>query len=254
MVREKRLNEIMRILKEKGYISIKEICERLGVSEITARRDLNFLENQGLVERKRGGASLRNFRIDIPFFFKLEENKEEKLRVARKAVSLLEDGMVIVMSGGTTVFYMAQALKNTPFHDLTIVTNSITTAWAIINLGKPFKLIHSGGMVRENSFECVGGYTLKLFEGLKADLFIFGVNGVDGKEGITFYDFEEASVAIKAMEVSSRLMVLADHSKIGMVAPYRVCKLERVDYLVVDDPSVESVKKLKEHYPDLNVV
>ena len=231
MVREKRLNEIMRILKEKGYISIKEICERLDVSEITARRDLNFLENQGLVERKRGGASLRNQHAPLLYF-----------------------GMFTMMSGVTTVFYMAQALKNTPFHDLTIVTNSITTAWAIINLGKPFKLIHSGGMVRENSFECVGGYTLKLFEGLKADLFIFGVNGVDGKEGITFYDFEEASVAIKAMEVSSRLMVLADHSKIGIVAPYRVCKLERVDYLVVDDPSMESVKKLKEHYPDLNVV
>lgn len=247
MVREKRLNEIMKLLKKKGYISIKTICNELGVSEITARRDLRFLESQGLIERKRGGATLRNFSIDIPFFFKLENMKEEKKEIAKKAVSLLDNGQVVAMSGGTTIFYTVQELDKSPIYELTIITNSITTAWAMINIGKSFKLIHSGGVVRENSFECAGGYTVNFFQNLRSDIFLLGVNGIDLENGITFYNFEEAVIAKKILENSSKLVVLADKSKIGLSFPFKVCDLKEIDVLVtgeLPDEQKESFKKV----------
>ena len=245
MIREKRLNEIMRLLKEKGHINIKTICDKLKISEVTARRDLRFLESQGLIERKRGGATLKNFSIDVPFFFKLESMKKEKKKIAQKVVSLLENGQVVAMSGGTTIFYAVQELNNSPIHDLTIITNSITTAWAVINLGKSFKLIHSGGTVREDSFECAGGYTVNFFQNLKVDIFLLGVNGIDLRNGVTFYNFEEAVIAKKILENSSKLVVLADSSKIGLSFPYKICDLSGIDILVTDELTNELSQSLK---------
>jgi len=244
-MREKRLNEIMKILKEKGYLSIKDIQGMFGVSEITARRDLAFLESQGLIERKRGGAFLKSFKIEMPFFFKLNENKEKKLRVARKAVELLENGQVVAVSGGTTTYYTIQALDESPIHDLTIVTHSITTAWAVINLRKHFNLINSGGSTRENSFECIGSYTLKFFQGMNFDVFLMGVDGIDVRKGVMFSSFEEAMVARTIVENSSKVIVVADDSKIGLKTPYVVCEASKVDYLVTtphpDLPKFEKI-------------
>ncbi len=245
-LREERLRRIMDYLKEKGFAKISEISKFLGVSEITVRRDLKFLESQGLVKRSRGGALLKNFQVEYPFFFRLEEATEEKKRIGKKAVELLENGQIVAMSGGSTVFYAAKALDYSPIHDLTILTNSITTAWAIINLKKHFKLIHSGGTVRENSFECVGGSTLNFYREVNVDVFLLGVDGIDPEWGVTFYDYEEAIIAKEIVKNSEKVMVLADKRKIGRKAPFKVCEIEEVDFLVTDWLSDEARKAFEE--------
>ena len=235
----------MHHLKEKGFMTVNEISEVLGISKVTVRRDLKLLESQGLIERKRGGAFLKNFQLDYPFFFKLEEKKEAKKLIAKEAVKLLKNGQVVAMSGGSTVFYAARALDSSPVSDLTIITNSITTAWAIINLRKHFKLIHSGGTVRENSFECVGGQTHKFFENISVDVFLMGVDGVDIESGITFYDFEEATVAREISSRAKKAIVLADSSKIDSVASFKVMDVAEISVLVVEKIDNDRKKDLE---------
>ena len=234
-MKEYRFNKIVKLIRERGYITVPEIAKELGISEITVRRDLRFLEGQGLIKRVRGGATLTGITSENSFFVKLEENKEAKKEIGKKALSLLKDGSIIALSGGTTIYYMVQALDESPITDLTILTNSITSAWAVINLRKSFKLIHSGGTTKEKSFECIGGYVIKFFQEIgKIDFYFLGANGVDLKSGITFFDMEEAEVAKTIILKADKVVLLADSSKFGTSAPFRVCTLEKVDYIVTD--------------------
>lgn len=234
-MRDKRLLSIVNLVKERGFVTIKELAKELEVSEITIRRDLILLESQGLLERRRGGAVPKNFRIDLPFFFKLEEQKEKKQKIARKALEFLSNGQMVAMSGGTTIFYLTQLLDETDITDLTIVTNSITTAWGIINQNKRFKLIHSGGIVRAGSFECIGKHALSLFENIIVDVYLMGVNGIDIKAGITSYDPEERDIAVTIMKNAKKVIVLADSSKLGITTPYKICDIDQVDIIITDN-------------------
>ncbi len=230
-----RLERIMSILKQRGYATVEELAKELGVSEITVRRDLDILQGQGLVERKRGGAVLKSFSYEVPFFLKLERRKEQKIRIAKKAASLLENDWTVFMMGGTTVYYMAQALDDSQVHDLTIITNSITTAWAVINLHKSYELIHTGGMVRPGSFECVGEEVVEKIGYMNFDLLIMGADGVDAVEGVTIANHSESVIARKAAERAKRIMVLADSEKMGIVKAYRALSLKELDVLITDD-------------------
>jgi DeoR/GlpR family transcriptional regulator of sugar metabolism len=158
-------------------------------------------------------------------------NKDEKMKIAEKAVSLLKNGQVVFATGGTTVYYTIQMIDERDLYDLTVITNSITTAWATINLKKNITLIHTGGTARENSFECIGGYALKMAEGIKADVYLMGVDGID-ISGVYFGNFEEAIIARSVLQNASTVIVLADSSKIGRTSPYKVCETRDVDILV----------------------
>ena len=124
-------------------------------------------------------------------------------------------------------------------------TNSITTAWAVIQLKKSFKLIHTGGTVREGSFECIGGHVLSFLDGMNFDVFITGADGVHPFMGVTFTDIEEAFVARKMIERSKKVIVVADHRKIGKIAPVKICDVSEVNYLVTDDISDEMKRELR---------
>ncbi|HIP92053.1 MAG TPA: DeoR/GlpR transcriptional regulator [Thermotoga sp.] len=244
-MREKRLEKILNLLKEKGFVTVKELKESLEVSEATIRRDLNILKQHGLIEKYRGGASLRGYPKELSFFTRLDELKNEKRRIAKKTVQLLESHQVIALGGGSTIYYMVLAFDDSSIQDLTIITNSITTAWAVIQLKKSFKLIHTGGTVRENSFECIGGHVLSFLERINFDMFITGADGIHPVMGITFTDIEEALVARKMLEQSKKIIVVADHRKIGKIAPIKMCDTKEIDYLITDDLPRDMIPSLE---------
>lgn len=248
-MKEYRFNRILQLVREKGYLTVQEIAKELSISEITVRRDLNFLEKQGLIKRVRGGATSTSIISENSFFLKLEENKEIKKEIGKKALTLLKDGAIVAMSGGTTIYYMVQALDESPLTNITILTNSITTAWAVINLRKSFKLIHSGGTAKEKSFECIGGHVIKFFQDIgKIDYYFLGANGVDLKNGVTFFDLEEAEVAKVIISKAEKVILLVDSSKFKNSAPFKVCELEEVDFIVSDFISDEF-----KNIPDWNI-
>jgi len=233
-LREARIERILSMLRQRIHVSVKELAEELGVSELTIRRDLKFLESHGLVKRTHGGATLKSLSRDIPFFYKLEIKKNEKKKIARKAVELLKDGQTIFASGGTTVYYTIQALDSTSLMDLTFITNSITTAWAIITLRKHFELIHTGGVVRQGSFECIGSKVSEVVSRLNVDVFLVGIDGIDLEKGITFENYEESLIAQKVWENAKIRIVIADDSKFGAVATYRIANVESANYIITN--------------------
>lgn len=235
MGRQERLKAILTTLRQYGQIGINDICKSFDISVITARRDLDILESQGLIERTRGGAILKTIAGDSPFFKNLDIRKNEKQRIAKKVVELLRDGQTIAVGGGTTVYYVIKALENSSIHSLNIATNSITTSWAVINLTKAFNLIHSGGIVRHGSFECVGEYACKLFENMYFDCYVLGASGIGLESGITVADFEERNLAELIIQRSKIVILAVDSTKIDQVAPYRICGPERINILVTDD-------------------
>ncbi|HOK83859.1 MAG TPA: DeoR/GlpR family DNA-binding transcription regulator [Pseudothermotoga sp.] len=244
--RQERLKAILSTMRQSSQISIGDICKSHGVSIITARRDLDILESQGLIERTRGGATIKSIAGDSPFFKNLDIQKQEKERIAKKAVEFVADGQVIAAGGGTTVYYVMKALESAPIRALTIVTNSITTAWAIINLTKPFNLIHSGGTVRQGSFECIGEYASTLFERMYFDSYILGASGVSCTGGVTVADFEERNLAEIIIQKSKNVILVADSTKIDHIAPYKICDLDKIKILVTDrqadQKQVENIK------------
>ncbi len=247
-MKEIRLEKIMEILRRRGYATVDEMAEELGVSKITVRRDLNFLESQGLVDRRRGGAVLKNFHRGLPFFMKLDRRKSQKMRIAEAAVKVLNSGDVIFASGGTTVYYTVQEISKSNVSDITIITNSITTAWAVINSQKPISLVHTGGSVREGSFECIGAQVMSFVERTNADVFLMGVDGIDLERGISFDSYEESLIAQKMMENSSKVVVVSDSSKLGKLSPYKVSDVDEIDLLVMDDSEKSrKVRKLLEN-------
>ncbi|WP_448523376.1 DeoR/GlpR family DNA-binding transcription regulator [Pseudothermotoga sp.] len=241
-MKDVRLQKILSFLKVNGFGTVEELAKEVGASVITIRRDLSLLEKQGLVVRKRGGALLKNLQGDVPFFEKLERNKLQKVAIAKEAVKFLKNGQTIFATGGSTVYYTIQAISDLPLGELTVVTNSITTAWAVVNLPKRLTLIHTGGTVRENSFECIGSHAKSLVEAINVDLFLMGVDGVDHEGGISFSSFEECLIAKEVFKRSKTNVVVADSSKFGIVAPYKVCELDCVDYIVTNSaPSVDNL-------------
>lgn len=233
-MREARLEKILSILRQRIHITVKELAKELEVSELTIRRDLKFLESQGFVKRTHGGVIFRGLDRNIPFFYKLEEKKTKKKKIAKKAVEFLKDGQTVFVSGGTTVYYTIQALDNTALMNLTFITNSITTAWAVITLKKRFELIHTGGTVRQGSFECIGGRVAEIVNKLNVDVFLLGVDGIDLERGITFENYEESLIAQIIWRNSEKKIVVTDDSKFGKIAPYRVADINSVDYIITN--------------------
>lgn len=240
-----RLERIMSVLKSRGYATVEELAKELKVSEVTIRRDLEELRIQGLIERKRGGAILKSVHYEMPFFLKLEKNKEEKLRIAGKAVELIENSWTIFAMGGTTVYYAVQELNSSPIQELTIATNSITTAWAVINLKKEYDLLHTGGAVRRGSFECVGEQVVEVLDRIRFDAVIMGADGVDPVEGVTVSNYSESLIARKTAKRSKLVILLADHEKLGVVKSYKTLNATDVDILVTgSEASKDLVREL----------
>lgn len=151
---QRRREQIMQLLKRQGRLTIQEIVDQLGCSEATARRDLEALEKTEPLIRTIGGALYRGMHAphDLAFAEKTEISYLEKERIAAKAASLIHEGDVIGLSGGTTNYLLAKMLKIR--RGITVVTNAINIAMELA--GSDIQVVVTGGIMRHNSFELCG--------------------------------------------------------------------------------------------------
>lgn len=237
MHNREREQEILNILKAaNGFVETKQLCHTLFASESSIRRDLKVLEEQRLIKRSYGGASLAaNASNIVTFNHRTQQNVTEKRDIARKAALLIEDGDIVFLDQSSTCFYLANELIERP--SLTVVTNNIEIMMLLSNSG--VKLISSGGYLSEQNRNClIGGDAQQTFEHIFADIAFFSVKAVSEDGVVTDCSREEVLVRNAMLKHARKKVLLCDSSKFGACAPYKQCRLDEVDCLIGEgDPS-----------------
>jgi DeoR family ulaG and ulaABCDEF operon transcriptional repressor len=229
--------EITRLLNSQGFISFKQLCDRLEASSATIRRDLERLDAEGLIERVRGGARLRNgakpVSSDRLIGASFEENKTrfavEKAAIGRAAAKLCERGEAIIIDGGTTTFQMCAHLEGL---NLQVLTNSLHIVGELLPQPGARVSVPGGAVFREQNiilspFEDDGinrYHASKLFMGAAAI----------GQRGLMQADVVLIQAEQKLMDKADQLIVLADSSKFRGSATFLVCGLDEIDIVITD--------------------
>ncbi|KHO63034.1 transcriptional regulator, DeoR family [Thermoanaerobacter sp. YS13] len=247
MNKAERIQKIFEILSSEGNASTKYLAEALGVSEATIRRDLINLsqENTFPFQRVRGGViySLEKSGVEPMFDLKLSQMVDEKKKIAKMALDLIEDGDSLFLDSGTTIYYLAKIIGSKK--GLKVVTVDVKVA-AELAKHPNIKTILAGGEVRSGYYSIGGDDTvnfLKQFRVEKAFLATDGWN-IDGTFNSSNF---EVGIKRKMIELSKKRYLLADHTKYGKDAFIKVSDLDVFDAIIMDVPlSDDIVGRLKD--------
>ncbi|MFC5651109.1 DeoR/GlpR family DNA-binding transcription regulator [Paenibacillus solisilvae] len=237
-----RRNHIVQYLREQGTITVGEIMERYEVSEATARRDLEVLEQDKKLIRTFGGAVLETVRKEIPFYRKMEINSEQKKEIAAKALNLVQNEDVIALTGGSTNMFLARRLVQQPFERLTVVTNALNIAFELAGI-PGIELIVTGGVNRTQSYELSGPMADTTLERITIQKTFLGADGVDLMRGLTTFNELEANTNRKMIEQSLEIYVLADHTKLNHRSLFLIDGWQAITALVTDSQVPADIKK-----------
>lgn len=181
MLKEERQNYILDKVREKNKVKSNELAIELNVSEDTIRRDLNQLSHNGLILKVHGGALSTHQNI-YQFNESSIFNRENKIKVAKKAISLLKDGQVVIMSGGTTNLELSRLIPQNL--KLTIYTYSLPIAMHLVEHPN-IEIFLIGGKLHKKALVTVGVNVIKILSKIKADICFLGTSGIDLEEGVT---------------------------------------------------------------------
>lgn len=233
-IADDRRAEIVRIVHQRGSISVLELISELGVSGATVRRDLQDLEEKHLLKRLHGVVTTPSPLGELPFQRKIAHLAEEKRRIALAASQLIQAGDVIGLSGGTTATYLAEMLRDR--EGLTVVTSAVNVAMTLGD-SDDITVILVGGRVRPHTYELVGPLTDLVLPHIAINRLFLGVDGISLHGGITTHSDLEAHTNEAMLERAKELVVIADHTKVGKVTLATIAPLSRVGTLVTDETS-----------------
>jgi DeoR/GlpR family transcriptional regulator of sugar metabolism len=234
MLARQRQAIILERVREDGAVRVADLVRDLGVSDMTVRRDLEVLDERGLLEKVHGGAtSLAESALFEPgFAAKSSLQQAEKDAIADAAAALVEPGTAIGVSAGTTTYTLAQRLIDIP--GLTVVTNSIRVADVLHQSGRPDQTVILTGGVRTPSEALVGTFADAALRSVHLDLVFVGVHGMDPQSGFTCPNLLEAETDRALIGAGRRLVVVADHTKWGVLGISSIARLDQADVLITD--------------------
>ena len=234
---------ILNTLARHGYVSIDALAEELGVSTQTVRRDINALDENGLLERKPGGAIPRTRNIvNSSYSARQYEDVDEKERIGRAIAALVPDNCSIFLTLGTTIETVAMHLLERS--GLMIVTNN-TVAALILNKKTDFEVVLASGYMRKSSNGLVGASTVEFANGFHCDYLITSTGGINEQDGhLLDYHTADVSVAQTMMRNSQKTILAVSAKKFGRHAVVRVAPLKKIDYLVTGTPVPSRLKVL----------
>lgn len=233
MLVAERRERILAVARERGAASIAELAAALQVSEMTVRRDIEQLAEEGVVQRVRGGMRLRGGQRPSS----LPPVSAERRAIAAEAATAVEAGMAVGISGGAAGLALARELREIP--ELTIVTNSLTVADLFSppdRADAPYTqtVVLTGG-VRTPAGSLVGPVAVRALEHLHCDLVFLDAHGLDVQAGMTTMNLLEAETNRAFMAAAREVVVLADHTRWGVVGLTTVADLADIDRLITDD-------------------
>ena len=241
MLTEQRYDIILKLLQEKGTVTIGEILEILDASESTVRRDITALHKAGKLVKVFGGAVAVNHNVvsnEPTVAQKVEMNMSEKKKIAAYAVSLIQENEFIFMDAGTTTECMIDVL---PTKNMTIVTNGVVHARLLAAAGH--RVILLGGELKGSTEAVVGNAALRQLMDYHFTKGFFGTNGVTRTTGLTTPDAGEALIKRTAMEHCRDCFVLADSSKFDIISSVTFAPFDRP--VIITDREIEGYKDCK---------
>lgn len=253
MLAQQRRRQILSELRRSGAVKVADLTGLLGVSDMTIRRDLEHLSNEGLVEKVHGGAVVaRQATFEPGFEAKSRLAEPAKLAIATAAAELIRPAGAIALSAGTTTWSMAGLVAKMP--SLTVVTNSPVIADAIAAENEQMTVILTGG-VRTPSAALVGPIADHSIAGLHVDQLFLGVHGMDRHAGFTTPNLAEAKTNQALIAAAREVVVVADSSKWGVVGFADIAPLSAADTVVTDSGlPVRALDQLRERVANVLVV
>ncbi|HEV7906672.1 MAG TPA: DeoR/GlpR family DNA-binding transcription regulator [Pseudonocardiaceae bacterium] len=244
MLARQRQAVILEEVRRSGAVRVSDLVVRLGVSDMTVRRDLDVLAGRGLVEKVYGGAtSVVGRSTDEPGFeVKSVRQLPEKEAIAAQAASLVRPGTAIGLSAGTTTWTLARFLDDVP--DLTVVTNSIRVADVLQQSGRTDRTVVLTGGVRTPSDALVGPVAVQALRSLHLDVVFLGVHGMTERSGFTTPNLNESETDRALVDAAGRVVVVADHTKWGTVGISTIADLDEADVLVTDEGLPGEVRQI----------
>ena len=240
MLAQERHKMIMELLKKDGTVRTSELVEVMAVSSETVRKDLDCLEQSGMLERVHGGAvpvSQKLVAEPVETYVSLEarnaQRMEEKSAIVSLAAGLVKEKQVVALDYGSTSLLMAKELA-ARFRSLTVITNSIQNALALVNC-PDFTVILVGGILNKEELSLGNDFSTMLDR-------LHIVSGVHPSVGLTDQGFSEARVQNQMRQLASQTVVLADSGKFGKASLVKICALQEVSAIVTDsglDPAME---------------
>lgn len=242
MLAEERHRHILEKLAGSGKVLMEDLTAKLRVSSDTVRRDLIQLEHEGRLVRVHGGAISVSF--NTPFQPQTVYAQKEKIQIARKALSLIRDGMTLLLGGGTVMLEFARLLPENLKG--TLFTVSPLVALEAAQRSSVDVILLSGKLSR-NSYICTGAQVITQLEDVRADLCLMGANGFSVKDGVTDFDWEVTHIKKAMIARSDRVALLSITEKMATAHKLRVCPMRAVDYLITErtpkDPALAGFQR-----------
>lgn len=236
MLQEERRQRIRSMLATFGGISVDRLKDEFDVARETIRRDLLDMERLGELRRVHGGAMPVEETREAPYTVRSTVRMREKRMIAQAAARLVEPGQTLFLDAGSTTTLLAESLST--LSGLTVITNSVDVAARIGGAGEGEKrqnrIVLIGGDFTVEPPSTSGARAINEIRRYRADIALLSPVGLDGEAGATSYDPNEAEVARAMLAGARRKVLLADHSKIGLVSRISYASADEIDTIVVD--------------------
>ena len=245
-----RRQQIVRMLEEEQRVMVPELSQHFAVSEVTIRKDLAWLEAQGLALRTHGGAipAATNSNLtpsEMSFDVRERQQQAEKERIGQAAASYVQDGETIALDASTTALAMAPFLGSK--RDLTVVTNGVRTAMELLSVSS-LSVLLLGGILRQESYSLVGLWGKAVLAQVNISKAFIGARGLTLSAGLTDVHAEEVELKRAMVEAAKEVIAVIDSSKWDQVNLATFCPLDRLKLIITDTQApaqmVKQVRKL----------
>jgi DeoR family transcriptional regulator of aga operon len=248
-----RRRRICELLRAEGRVTVEELAERFGTSQVTIRADLSTLESAGALTRTHGGA-LSVPEGDQPLDVKQLQHRTEKLRIAAAAAALIQDGETLILDSGTTTAELARRIRSLDLESINVITNGLNIAAILIDV-PAVRLIVPGGILRRESNSLTGPMAEAALGTLRADRLYLGADGIDPLIGVMTPHLAEAELNAKMIAMARQVVVVADSSKFARRNISLIARIEQLHMLITDRGAPpEAVEQLRARGVEVRLV
>lgn len=242
-----RREQIIQRLRQQGSVQVNDLSVAFGVSTVTIRNDLAFLEKQGIAVRAYGGALIcdGNASATEPSVEdKSSLNTDVKRNIALAAVQLIKSGYRVILDSGTTTYEIARMLRQ--HTDVIAMTNGMNVANALLE-AEGVELLMTGGHLRRQSQSFYGDQAEHSLQNYHFDMLFLGVDAIDLERGVSTHNEDEARLNRRMCEVAERIIIVTDSSKFNRSSLHKIIDTQRIDTIIVDEnvpvDSLEGLRK-----------